>query len=171
MTPEEIWDSWPPFQQYPFSNFEQYLKTVMNAAANEKEIAAINEEEIYRDLLAYPRDEVTDRGYPYWDTHRARPLLEVDIRNGIADTMKPKELQDTRSEYKEFPLGVFHDHIYQERRRHRQEPGWQAKRNEQARKMYQDEVNAMVHDWDEKEFKDMCKMWEQLELNIASQPS
>jgi hypothetical protein len=169
MTAEEIWDSDPIFQQYPFDKFEEYLTTLQKAAANEEEIALINDEEFWKEMIAYPRDVVTDRGIPYWDSHPASSLLAEDVRDGTADMIKPKELHKMRTQYLEFPLKVFRQHIYQERRRLREEPGWVEKRNKLAQKMHENEMNALSEEWDTKrkeaDMSDMCKMWEQLRLH------
>ena len=169
MTAEEIWDSDPIFQQYPFDKFEEYLTTLQKAAANEEEIALINDDEFWTEMIAYPRDIVTDRGVPYWDSHPASSLLAEDVRDGTADMIKPKELHQMRIQYTEFPLKVFRQHIYQERRRLREEPGWVEKRNKLAQKMHENEMNALSEEWDTKrkeaDISDMCKMWEQLRLH------
>ena len=169
MTAEEIWDSDPIFQQYPFDKFEEYLTTLQKAAANEEEIALINDDEFWTEMIAYPRDIVTDRGVPYWDSHPASSLLAEDVRDGTADMIKPKELHQMRIQYTEFPLKVFRQHIYQERRRLREEPGWVEKRNKLAQKMHENEMNALSEEWDTKrkeaDMSDMCKMWEQLRLH------
>jgi hypothetical protein len=169
MTAEDIWDSDPIFQQYPFDKFEEYLTTLQKAAANEEEIALINDEEFWKEMIAYPRDAVTDRGIPYWDSHPASSLLAEDVRDGTADMIRPKELHKMRIQYLEFPLNVFRQHIYQERRRLREEPGWVEKRNKLAQKMHENEMNALSEEWNTKrkeaDLSDMCEMWEHLRLH------
>ena len=168
MEADEIWNSEPIFQQYPFEKFEEYVTTLKAAAVKEKEIATINEEEIWKEILAYPRGYLTDRGLPFWDTHDAKSLLDEDVRDGTADRLKPKELRETRQPYREFPLDVFRPHIYQERRRQREEPGWVEIRNKIAQKIYENERNALSGEWDMKrkdnDLNDICKMWEHFQI-------
>lgn len=54
--------------------------------------------------------------------------------------LTPKELWDTRAEYREFKLTTFQSHVAQQLRRFRQFPGWQKKRNEDAHERYREEV-------------------------------
>lgn len=179
MSPEDIYKSNPMFENYPLPKFKEYLKCLQKGAADLKEIVGVNEQEIWQELIAFPREEMTDRGYPFWDTHPARALLENDIKDREADAddgdaddgMKPKQLWESREEYKEFPLSVFRGHIYQERRRQREEPGYVHRRNQKAHKMHEDEVNEMKDDWDakqqnkqEEEMNKMCERWETLRM-------
>lgn len=55
---------------------------------------------------------------------------------------KPKDLWNSRDEYKEFKLRTFSNHISQQVRRFRQFPGWQKDRNERASEMYNQEVES-----------------------------
>lgn len=48
--------------------------------------------------------------------HPAKELLKKDIAEM---KMKPKQLRATRKEYEDFTLGVFRQHIYQQRRYNR----------------------------------------------------
>ena len=107
--------------------------------------------------MAYPREETTERGYPFWDTHEARVLLANDVRKGTSDKMFPKELWESRDEYLCFPLEVFRDHNYQERRKQREEPGWVLKRNNRSKKNREKEVAAMRDEWDTKQHKSHMK--------------
>ncbi|KAL7525979.1 hypothetical protein ACHAXR_001251, partial [Thalassiosira sp. AJA248-18] len=171
MTPEEIHQSNPLFANYPFPKFKEYLKCIQSTMATQKEIVRVNEQEIWQEELAFPRENTTDRGYPFWDTHAARGLLQEDVGDGRADEMTPKELQKTRTEYMIFPLHVFRSHIYQEKRRKREEPGWVHKRNKKGQKMHENEVNALKDDWDTQqqqhraeEINTMCQRWESLRM-------
>ena len=174
MDAEEIHQSHPLFSCYPLSKFKEYLATLLEAAAAKEEIIRVNEREVLADLTAFPRGELTDRGYPFWDSHPARCLLKEDIRaimNGKLGDMEPKQLWHTRDEYLEFPLGVFRYHIHQEKRKQREEPGWVVKRNKKGQKMHEAEVTAMKGEWDstrlDNEFNEMSKRWESLRMEDA----
>ena len=65
-------------------------------------------------MRKYARSRFNERGYPYWDTHSAKPLLEVDVANNMHEKMKPEQLQKTRGAYMEFPKSVFVTHVYNE---------------------------------------------------------
>jgi hypothetical protein len=175
MTDEGIHESVPLFEAYPLPKFKEYLKGVRETAAELREIIAMNEREIWEEELAFPRGEKTCRGYPFWRTHSARPLLEKDIKSGKAADMKPKILWGSRKEYMEFPPDVFRGHIYQEKRRQREGPGYVAKRNKEAQKMHDEEVNAMKEEWDLKqqdrqeiELQKLCENWELFRVDDSS---
>ncbi|KAL7539090.1 hypothetical protein ACHAWF_006291, partial [Thalassiosira exigua] len=172
MTAEEIHASNPLFKNYPLPKFKDYLKGIKEVAAKESEIVKMNEKEIWQDELAFPRKEMTCRGYPFWDTHPARALLEEDIKSGNTEKEEPKKVWESRAEYMQFPLHVFRGHIYQEMRRQRERPGWVVKRNKKALKMHEKEVNALKTVWDvkqqdleEDELQKMCEQWELLHIN------
>jgi hypothetical protein len=78
--------------------------------------------ESFRSL--HPRNQATQRNYPFWDTSEASRLLEKDIDDGLHVLMTPKELYNTRQEYKEFPLAVFRKHIHQARQAGVQSSYW-----------------------------------------------
>ena len=83
--------------------------------------------------------------------------------------MKPKEFRKSREEYKKFPLKVFRHHIYQERRKKREEPGFVAKRNKKAQNMHEKEVKSMKDEWvgkrKKKDIDEMVEMWKRMNLD------
>ncbi|KAL7537795.1 hypothetical protein ACHAWF_011303, partial [Thalassiosira exigua] len=149
MTDEEIYQSDPMFQNYPLRNFKEYLQNAKGAAENLSNIIEVNEREIRQDIVTFPRGQLTCQGYPYWDAHPASNLLRQDILSG--NNFDPKQLWESRTEYMEFPLDVFRGHIYQEKRRQREKPGWVARRNKKAQKAHEREVNEMFDDWNIKQ--------------------
>ena len=64
--------------------------------------------------------------YPRWGGSIAECLLKVDIDAGKHEIMKPHHLQATRTEYSFYPPKVFHDHVQQEIRGHRERSYWLA---------------------------------------------
>lgn len=148
MTAEEIYKSHDWFQNYSFAKFKTYLRTIQAADVYLKNVVDDDEREIWSELIAFPRGEMTVRGYPFWHIHAARDLLEKDVRCGNADEIKPKELWEARVEYQAFPELVFCHHVHQEKRQQREEPGWVDKRNKKARKMHEDEVMSNKESWD-----------------------
>ena len=55
----------------------------------------------------FPRNAKNKRGYPHWNTHPVKELLETDITNGLHKEKKPSKIWMTRDEYKVFPKAVF----------------------------------------------------------------
>jgi len=58
---------------------------IQKAANNLQEVVSIDNKEIWSELIAFPRNDVTVHGYPFWDTHAASALLEGDFRAGKAN--------------------------------------------------------------------------------------
>jgi hypothetical protein len=168
MTAEEIHNSHPLFKTYKLEKFKGYLETLQKAAENLRNIVREDEREIWSELIAFPRAEMTIRGYPFWDTHDARDLLEKDVKDGKANRLAPSELRKTREEYKEFPPLVFCRHVQQERRRQREPSGWVVKRNKKARKMLEKEVSEEKNKWEEEKYKndikELCAVWEDMRV-------
>jgi len=162
MSTEGIYQSNEAFQDYSFEQFKRYLSTIRASAKKYNERAEISEREIWSDKMKFPRNSTTIRGYPHWDEHLSSILLTNDVKDGKANRMKPRELHASRKEYKEFPLGVFRDHIYQEKRRQREEAGWVFRRNNKGRKKHEAGINALSDDWNQikynKDYNDICEM-------------
>lgn len=140
MTAREVYESHSWFQQYPFERFKDNFA---NLKASVESSLLIIEEDIKictEELKNFPQLDETVRGYPRWDKHPAKDLLEDDIRNGRYTLGQAKQFQRTRAEYLCFPLDVFRYHIHQERRKQRELPMKVVQRNKKARKMHQKEV-------------------------------
>lgn len=171
MTDLEVYYSHPWFQNYEKNKFMGYLKTLKSAAENLRNAVKNDEKDVWSDIVNFPREPNTSRGYPFWDTHLARALLEEDVEDGTAEEMKPERLWKSREEYMEFPLGVFCDHIGQEKRKQREKPGWRLVRNKTAQKMHEKEMEERKRDWDtshgNKAIDDMRSKWEGMQLNDA----
>ena len=167
MTDEEIYSSHIWFQNYTFTKFKGYLGTLQSVVEERKRVVAMNEREVRLEMVRFPRNELTTRGYPFWHTHLARTLLENDvriIREALADEMTPKELWLSIDEYQEFLQTVFCHHVHQEKRRQREKPGWVVKRNKKARKMHEKEMNEKKEGWNSRQYakdiNDLCEKWE-----------
>jgi hypothetical protein len=84
MTDEEIWASHECFKQYDIVDFKRYVRDV------EKRTTALRllveeEEAAFRAFRSkYPRNELTNKGVPFWDDHPAKELLEKDVEDGTA---------------------------------------------------------------------------------------
>lgn len=155
MTDEEIWGSHECFKQYDIADFKTYVRDV------EKRTTALRllveeEEAAFRAFRSkYPRNELTNKGVPFWDDHPAKALLEKDVEDGTASRLKPKKLWSTRPEYKPFTLKIFTQHYYQEMRKQLAAPYWQYKRNISAMKEHQQDIENKKNEWHENTLPDM----------------
>ena len=114
MSAEQLMDSHDCFKPYGIENFRAYLKDVDKRTRKLRSVID-KEEEAFRSFrVKHPRNELTNRGVPFWDVHPAKDLLEQDIMDGMAAQLKPKKLWSTRAEYQEYTLKNFTEHYYQE---------------------------------------------------------
>jgi hypothetical protein len=116
------------YATYEKRKFKQYLKHSLKTLNQYARSASFANNAVAHAQMNHPRGAVTEQGYPFWDTSPARILLTQDIGNGLHDRMKPSELWNTRNEYKEFPLAVFRQHIYQEKNRIKASSYWRSKK-------------------------------------------
>ena len=153
MAVEEIWKSHPQFQLYELDKFKTYFKNMKNLTAKRKERITNEEASYCRDMIVINQTSsgLTIRGYPFWHTHTASKLLKEDVAEemaGVKEKTKPSQFWRSRTAYQDFPLHVFRKHIYQERTKQLAAPYWQHKRNQNARKRYE-ETAEMLSEWEQ----------------------
>lgn len=123
MNADEVYKMEPEFSEFPFNNFKTNLNTLRKDIQAQKTRSSIDEEALKHDRCITSR-KVTQYGYPFWPTSKARESLLIDLAEGRHERMKPSVLWQTRLEYKEYPERVFLDHIHQELRSMRERPYW-----------------------------------------------
>ena len=101
MSMEQIRASDNRYKQYP--NFPKYYNDLKVRVALERERVRLDDMLVRMHLRDCPRPARANRGYPHWNTHAAKALLEVDVLNDLHKEKKPQELRKTRREYKSFP--------------------------------------------------------------------
>ncbi|KAL7527459.1 hypothetical protein ACHAXR_003416 [Thalassiosira sp. AJA248-18] len=138
MSMEQIRASDERYKQYP--NFPKYYKDLKERVALEKERVRLDDILVKMHLRDCPRPALANRGYPHWNTHAAKKLLEVDVSNKLHKEKKPQELQKTRSEYREFPKDVFAKRVNQEAAKQRSARFWADKRNKKGMKRYLQDI-------------------------------
>ncbi len=112
MSMEQIRVSDNRYSQYP--NFPKYYSDLKEHVALERERVWLDDMLVQMHLRDCPRPAHANRGYPHWNTHAAKKLLEVDILNNVHKKKKPHELRETQREYREFPGEVFAKRMSQE---------------------------------------------------------
>lgn len=143
MSLESVRRSDDRFGQYP--NFSKYYNDLKRQVQEEKirvhddDIAA----EKYRQ--SNPRSHLNQRGYPHWDKHPAKKLLEVDVASNVHQDMTPIQLQRTNDAYKDFPADVFAKRVYREVSKQKAAQFWAFKRNKRGMKNYLKEVSERAN--------------------------
>ena len=138
MSMEQIRASDNRYKQYP--NFPKYYNDLKVRVALERERIWLDDMLVWMHLRDCPRPARANRGYPHWNTHAAKALLEVDVSNDLHKEKKPQELQKTRREYKEFPKDVFAKRVSQEVEKQRAARFWADKRNKSGMKKFLEDV-------------------------------
>lgn len=126
MTAEDVYQSNDEYRRYKFEHFATNLENLRNAIYD-------NIERMDADRLAYNHDiallqSIRERNPPPmpipWHRSEAKELLEKDLDDGKhleekedGTPVMPKDLYQSRIEYRAFSLKVFRDHIYQELKR------------------------------------------------------
>jgi hypothetical protein len=89
-------------------------------------------------------------------------MLDNDLKDGIGQNMKPKELWMSRREYQYFPYNYFRKRVHKVRYKQLAAPYWQVKRNKNRRALHRLETNEMRKKWaDGEDFEEMIGMFKQ----------
>jgi hypothetical protein len=117
----EVYKSNPEYQKFAIANFKTNMKNLIEAIA-------LDYKRMAEDCRGYGHDVELLREYRKnnptiqehitpWHQSIAKKLLEDDMNNNKHLEMQPMELYQSRLEYREFPLQVFRNHIYQEKKK------------------------------------------------------
>jgi hypothetical protein len=114
----EVHKSNPEYQKWDIANFKTNMKNLIEAIALDYKRMAEDCRGYGHDLevlTEYRRNNPTIQEHiTPWHKSIAKKLLEDDMNNNKHLEMQPIELYETRLEYREFPLKLFRNHIYQE---------------------------------------------------------
>jgi hypothetical protein len=102
------------FHPYDKERFVSNVKNMKKAMKDEKALVAFQVDALAQDLKKFPAKSETFWGYKPWCNSAAKTLLQKDVQEKVHLTMSPKDLHQSKDEYKQFPLKVFRKHIYQE---------------------------------------------------------
>ena len=146
MSIEQIHESDERYQQYSLEKFAEYYKKLQQHVAEEKERVMSDDIAVARFLKNNPRSALNKRGYPHWDTHIAKKLLEVDVRNKLHEKMSPSILRKTRDAYKEFPANIFVKRVNREVTKQREARFWAYKRNKEGLRKWLEEIDRRAEE-------------------------
>jgi hypothetical protein len=154
MSPEEIYNSHKGFAKWDLTKFKGYLEYLLQTTNHTRKQVAFEEEAFQKELKLFPRNELTNRGYPFWGYHAANALLKDDVKSGLADELKPSDLRKSREEYQDFPSKVFLKHVHQEKRSQREAGYWLTKLKKDAERERDKEAEAMKCEYEEQFYND-----------------
>jgi hypothetical protein len=114
MPSQVIFTSRPEYAEYRYKDFCNRLSR-LRAQVKQDITQADDDLEAFNHYNANNiAHKITAHGYPEWEGSKAQSQLKEDIDNNLHEMLEPKELLLYREVYDDFPLDVFHDHIYQE---------------------------------------------------------
>jgi hypothetical protein len=107
MTTKDILRSQPEFQKYLLNNFKKYNRNMKILVSKKVKLAATEDAIHMEDMQRHPHTQISCRATPFWSDHAAKKMLDKDLKDGIDQNMKPKELWMSRREYQYFPYSYF----------------------------------------------------------------
>jgi hypothetical protein len=111
MEPHIVYGMRVEYQEYKYENFKTNLANLLRTTRKHQGRANRDAEIVAHDLNIRPPIEGL-----VWHGSNAEELLKQDFEQGLTeDGRTPKELHDSRPEYKQFTLAVFRRHLYHER--------------------------------------------------------
>ena len=137
MSVNAIWDD-PLYKQYPM--FPKYYKELKKQVEAEGKEAHLDDIKAQKHITNNPREPLNKRGYPHWNKHPAKKLLQVDVYNKLHERMQPCDLRKMRKEYKDFPPEIFAARVNSEKLKQRGARFWAHKRNKEGMKKYLKEI-------------------------------
>jgi len=143
MSLENVRRSDDRFGHYP--NFAKYYDDLKRQVREEK--LRVHQDDVAAEKYrrSNPRSHLNQRGYPHWDTHPAKKLLEVDVANNMHMKMTPIQLRGTNNAYKDFPPDVFAKRVNREVSKQKAAQFWAFKRNKRGMKNYLREVSERAN--------------------------
>jgi hypothetical protein len=129
------------YLQYDWTLFKNNYRNLRSSILTKRNAVKFDQEAFEKEQAAFPRNQLTKRGNPFWDTSDAKRILLVELKDDnigpIISNMKPKEVHERHPEYKLFDLDVFRNHLYHEKSNLKQNVFWQVKRNRKARSRHE----------------------------------
>ena len=136
----EIYQSDKRYEEWGLKKFEKYYKSLEENVERKKRRVKLDDIAAAEHKKNFPRNAKNKRGYPHWNTHPAKELLETDIANGLHKEKKPSKIRMTRDEYKVFPKAVFGKRVHREITKQSAAKFWAIKRNKKGMKKYLESI-------------------------------
>ena len=136
----EIYQSDKRYEEWGQKKFEKHYKILKEQVAEKKRRVKQDDIAAAEHKKNFPRGAETKRGYPHWNTHPAKEMLETDIANGLHKEKKPRQIRKTRDEYKVFPKAVFVKRVHHEITKQSAAKFWGIKRNKKGMKRYLEDI-------------------------------
>jgi hypothetical protein len=134
MTAEVVHKLRPLYEEVDFPKFKRNFEALRKAMREEKDRAVRDSEGFARDKLhqgAAVRSGLDRRsGKLQWNNSEAQRLLSIDVQQQAHAQLTPRQLHESRPEYKAFDSTTFRNHIYAEERRQKRTAKYERERNQ-----------------------------------------
>lgn len=70
----KIWNNEPLFCQYKWERFRDNFRAMQNNINQDRSFIAFDIAAFAPEQAKFPRNALTERGYPFWDGHAAQKL-------------------------------------------------------------------------------------------------
>jgi hypothetical protein len=116
MEPKVVYAQRPEFAGFKYKHFPNRLRALRRQIIEKKDLSMSDSAALPHDRRIHPKATHNHRGEPRWEGSEAERLLKLDIEEDKHKGMEPKDFYLSRTEYQDYPLGVFRKHIDQEER-------------------------------------------------------
>jgi hypothetical protein len=107
----------PLYQEVPFTKFKRNFEALRTAIREEKARASRDSEGLAQYRQHHPVQPFDQAGRRRWDKSDAQALLRHEMQQKLHEQTTPKQMWESREEYKQFDQDRFRDQIYAEERR------------------------------------------------------
>jgi hypothetical protein len=127
MTAEAAQQLRPEYQEVEFKKFKRNFEALRKSFREEKARATRDSDGLARDKQRRALGQESDS---QWNGSDAQKWLQHDVKEKKHMQMTPRELWESRSEYKHVNQDVFRNHIYKEEQRQKRHAVYERKRAE-----------------------------------------
>jgi hypothetical protein len=123
------------FRRRPFKKFQEYYNSLQKKIEKDRALVKKDEADFVHDRALYPRGARDITGQPFYDTHQSKVLLTAEAK--AMTGRKPSAICNDDPCHSEFSLKAFRQHLYQEKRKEKERPAWQFRRNKAGRRQHE----------------------------------
>jgi hypothetical protein len=116
LTPQEYYNMRQEYNDIPYKLWLTRYNSLKKSINDSKSKAVDFKLKVEHDRKIFPVPVTNYRNEPRWEGSSAKKLLRADVTSGKHKTMAPTDLWKTQEAYQQYPLDIFRNHIYQEKR-------------------------------------------------------
>ena len=114
MNARQVFDTRPEYAGFPFDLFPRRMSALRAEVITQNNRGNIESQPYAHNRQLFPHLTQNENDTPRWEGSEAERLLKLDITADLFTQHTPQEMCQSRRQYQEFSLKVFHGHIRQE---------------------------------------------------------